>query len=292
MPFTKTALMMTPEAGVYHLNLRPEELAPTILLVGDPQRVKLVAQYFDRIEVEKAHREFVSCTGYIGKTRLTVLSTGIGVDNIDIVLNELDALVNIDFATGQIKQQLTELNIFRLGTAGSLQADIPVDSIVVSDYAIGFDGLMSFYEIKPTLEEQKLQQAVMQHFHQFPISALSYSASADPTLKNLFTEPKFHHGITLTMMGFYGPQRRQLRAPLASQNLLNSATTFNFNHESISNFEMETAAIYSLGKLLGHRCCSLSAIVANRILETTSHNPQTAIKQMIAAVLEQLLKGR
>ena len=228
-------LIITEKGSVYHLDLRPEEIADTIITVGDPNRVKEISKHFDSIECKANHREFVTHTGYIGKKRISVVATGIGPDNIDIVLNELDALVNIDFESRTIKSAKKSLQIIRLGTSGSLQANIPVDSLVVSSFAIGLDNLMHYYAATNKEEEQQLLEAFNQHTQLVGKAIQPYIASSATSLSKHFTSG-FHHGITVTCPGFYGPQGRVLRAPLAQPQLINQLSTFKHEQHFISNF--------------------------------------------------------
>ncbi len=280
-------LIINSRGAAYHVNCRPEEIANTIITVGDPDRVKEVSKYFDSIEFENQHREFVTHTGFIGKKRISVTSTGIGPDNIDIVLNELDALVNINFETRIIKEQLTQLNIIRVGTSGSLQKEIPVDSFVASTHAIGLDNLMNFYRHTNNDEEMALQQAFVTHTQ---INSLTnpYVFGASAALLKEFVDG-MHQGITVTCPGFYGPQGRVLRLGLAKPNLIDHLSTFSCGNHRISNFEMETSAIYGLGKILGHHCLSLSAIVANRISKEFSADGGLAVENLIKKTLETIV---
>ncbi len=265
----ESELIINERGAIYHLDLRPDELAHKIFLVGDPGRVPVVSKYFDRIEIKQQHREFISHTGYIGSERFTVISTGIGTDNIDIVMNELDALVNIDFATRTIKPGLTQLQIIRLGTSGSLQKEIPVDSFVASTHGLGIDNLLNFYRMEPRGAEQDILQAFITHTQMHQQFAHPSISSASGFLLKYFTEGYFT-GITITCPGFYGPQGRILRLGLSNPDLIDQLTSFHFGPYRISNFEMETSAIYGLGHMLGHQCLSLNAIVANRINKTFS----------------------
>lgn len=277
-------LIITEKGSVYHLDLRPEDIADTIITVGDPNRVKEISKHFDSIECKANHREFVTHTGYIGKKRISVVATGIGPDNIDIVLNELDALVNIDFESRTIKSAKKSLQIIRLGTSGSLQANIPVDSLVVSSFAIGLDNLMHYYAATNKEEEQQLLEAFNQHTQLVDKAIQPYIASSATSLSKHFTSG-FHHGITVTCPGFYGPQGRVLRAPLAQPQLINQLSTFKHEQHFISNFEMETSAIYGLANLLGHQALSISAIVANRIQQNFSTDGNAAVEKMITTCL-------
>jgi uridine phosphorylase len=276
----ESELIINSRGAIYHLDLRPDELANRIFLVGDPGRVSVVSKYFDRIEMKQQHREFISHTGYIGPERFSVISTGIGTDNIDIVMNELDALVNIDFLTRTIKPNLTQLQIIRLGTSGSLQKEILVDSFVASSHGLGIDNLLNFYRMEPRGAEQDILQAFTTHTQWHQQFAHPSIATASGFLLKYFTEG-YHSGITITCPGFYGPQGRILRLGVRHPDLIERLTSFNFGPFRISNFEMETSAIYGLGNMLGHLCLSLNVIVANRISKTFSANSLLAIEHLI-----------
>jgi uridine phosphorylase len=281
----ESELIINNRGAIYHLDLRPEELAGTVITVGDPDRVRAVSRYFDKFETKSQHREFITHTGYIGKKRISVISTGIGTDNIDIVLNELDALANIDFETRTIKTSLKQLDIIRIGTSGSLQADIPVDSFVASTHGLGIDNLLNFYRHEQNEEEKQLLQSFVtqtQLHHHF---SYPYISSAGASLMKNFVSG-YQQGITVTCPGFYGPQGRILRLGLSNPDLVNRLTQFQFGQHRISNFEMETAGLYGLSKLLGHRCLSLSAIVANRIKKEFSKDGNAAVEQLIKKTLE------
>ena len=280
-------LIITNRGAIYHLDLRPEELATTIILVGDPDRVKKVSVHFDKIEYKLQHREFITHTGYIGNKRLSVTSTGIGPDNIDIALNELDALANIDFETREIKKEFTPLNLVRFGTSGSLQADIPVDSFVASTHGLGLDNLLNYYAYTKTAEENELTDAFVAQTGLDTSITLPYISKGSETLLNKFPST-FHKGITVTCPGFYGPQGRVLRLGLRSPGLINKLTHFQFNNHRITNFEMETSAIFGLGKLMGHQCMSVNAIVANRVVQEFSKDGNAAVEKLIIAGLEVL----
>ncbi len=277
-------LILNDRGAVYHLNCLPHEIANIIITVGDPDRVKEVSKHFDTLTFTNQHREFVTHTGVLRNKKITVVSTGIGPDNIDIVLNELDALVNINLQTRTIKENLTQLNIVRLGTSGSLQVEIPVDTIVASTHAIGIDNLMNFYRYTNNDEETAIQQAFATHT-QIDSITKPYVFGASAHLLKHFVD-KVHQGITVTCPGFYAPQGRILRLGLAQPNLIDGLTTFNLGNHRISNFEMETAAIYGLGKLLGHHCLSLSAIVANRITKEFSKDGNAAVQNLITKALK------
>lgn len=290
MEIRNSELILNPDGSIYHLHLRPDEVAPLVITVGDQDRVPLVSRYFDRIEHRAQKREFVTHTGWIGNTRLSVISTGIGPDNIDIVFNELDALFNIDLQTRQVKTQHTQLTILRIGTAGSLQADIPTDGFVTSAAGIGMDGLMQFYEA-PGQQQHPALDALRRHFAgvwDFPVAP--YYAPADPALAAAF-KAGFFSGITATNPGFYGPQGRQLRAPVRLPQYLDILQQYSFENQRIANLEMETAAMYGLSQLLGHRALSLSAILANRPLGQFSPDPAKAVDRLIQNVLEKIAGG-
>jgi uridine phosphorylase len=281
----ESELIINSRGAIYHLDLRPEELAHKIFLVGDPGRVPVVSKYFDRIEIKQQHREFISHTGYIGSERYSVISTGIGTDNIDIVLNELDALVNIDFHSRTIKPVLRSLQIIRLGTCGSLQKDIPVDSFVVSTHGLGIDNLLNFYRMEPRGAEQEILQAFITHTQMHQQFAQPAIASASGFLLKHFTQG-YQSGITITCPGFYAPQGRILRLGLRLPDLIEKLGSFNFGPYRISNFEMETSAIYGLGNMLGHQCLSLNVVVANRISKTFSGNGLLAVEHLIEKSIE------
>ena len=243
----ESELIINNRGAIYHLDVRPEELADTIIVVGDPERVKKVSIHFDSIEHQLQHREFITHTGYIGNKHLSVISTGIGPDNIDIVFNELDALANIDFETRLIKKDLTKLNIIRFGTSGSLQTDIPVDSFVASTHGLGLDNLLNFYSYEKTAADKAMADAFISQTNLDIAITNPYAFSGSDMLLQKFGEG-FHKGITVTCPGFFGPQGRVLRLGLSSPGLVDKLTHFNFNNHRITNFEMETSAIYGLGE--------------------------------------------
>jgi uridine phosphorylase len=284
-PIPESELIINKRGAIYHLDLRPEELAHTVLTVGDPDRVDRVSRHFDAVDHRRRHREFVSHTGRIGRKQLTVVSTGIGTDNIDIVLNELDALVNIDFSTRTPRQGLTHLTIIRIGTAGSLQRDIPVDSYVASTHGLGIDNLLNFYRHDANEEEKAILSAFSTQTQLHHRLAQPYINGAGASLLRHFTTG-FHQGITVTCPGFYGPQGRVLRLGLTQPDLISRLTTFSFGPHRIANFEMETAGIYGLGKLLGHSCLSLSAILANRVDRQFSKDNEAAVDRLIRDTLD------
>ncbi|MBC7722954.1 MAG: nucleoside phosphorylase [Pedobacter sp.] len=281
----ESELIINSRGAIYHLDMLPEDVADTVIFVGDPSRVKEVSKHFDTIEVKNEHREFISHTGTLSNKRLTVISTGIGPDNIDIVLNELDALVNIDFETRQIKPVLKQLNIIRIGTSGSLQKDIPVDSFVTTSHGLGIDNLLNFYTHTNNDEEQQIIQQFINHTQIADTISQPYITGASSALLRHFVDG-FHHGITVTCPGFFGPQGRVLRLPLTNPNLIDRLPTFSFGQHRITNFEMETSAIYGLGKLLGHNCLSLNAIVANRVQKEFSKDGHLAVQNLIKKAID------
>lgn len=283
----ESELIINNRGAVYHLNLRPEELAQNVITVGDPDRVAEVSKYFDKIDGKYQHREFVTHTGWVANKRISVVSTGIGTDNIDIVLNELDALVNIDFETRTIKPTLSQLNIIRVGTSGSLQKNIPVDSFVASTHGLGIDNLLNFYQQQTNTEDDAILGAFASQVQIGANFAAPYIAAASASLLKHFVTG-FNHGITVTCPGFYGPQGRVLRLGLVNTELIDRLTTFSYGNHRITNFEMETSGIYGLGKLLGHHCLSLSAIVANRISQEFSKDSTATMEKLIQLTLENI----
>ena len=285
MRIAESELILNERGAVYHLNLLPEEVAPIVITVGDPDRVPAVSKYFDEIAFKQQHREFVTHTGRLGNKKISVVSTGIGTDNIDIVLHELDALVNIDLSKRTVNPQLKSINIIRVGTCGSLQQEVPSDSLVVSTHGLGIDNLLNFYVHVNNEEEKNILQHFITHTQITGRFAQPYISLASSSLLKHFVDG-FHHGITITCPGFYGPQGRVLRLGLSNPDLIDRLTAFQFGNHRIINFEMETAGIYGLGKLLGHNCISLSTVVANRIAKTFSQNAAKAIENLIEKTLD------
>lgn len=280
-------LILNPDGSIYHLNLKPENIAEDIIFVGDQDRVEKVTAYFDSIEFTTQKREFKTQTGTYKGKRITVISTGIGPDNIDIVLNELDALVNIDFYTRKAKEKLTSLNIIRIGTSGSLQATIPVDSIVMSQYAIGLDNMLRSYCIDE-ISNAEIENAFIEQTNWDIKKGKPYVIPSSKTLENHFYSVEIQKGFTATSGGFYGPQGRVLRLNIQDANLNQKMDQFDFNGIQITNLEMETAAIYGLSALLGHNAISLNAIIANRADGTFSKNPYQIIDKLIRYTLQKL----
>lgn len=288
MQLIESELILNPDGSIYHLNLLPEDIADTIFLVGDPDRVEEVSRYFDTIEVIKQKREFVTHTGYIGKKRLTCLSTGIGTDNIDIVLTELDALVNIDLKTRAIKENLTALNLIRIGTCGSLQHDIPVDSFLASEYGVGLDGLLGFYNFDVSDEDLQFLEPIIPIVQKLGVHPVIVKGS--DTLLNTIAKD-IRKGVTLTNCGFYGPQGRTVRIAPKDKKYIDELSVLTLpDNRKLTNMEMETSAIYGMSKLLGHQALSLNAILANRVDGTFSKDPHGATDKLIRYVLEQIVK--
>lgn len=280
-------LILNADGSIYHLNLLPEDIAHKIILVGDPDRVTSVSAHFDTIRVRKNKREFVTHTGsYRGKD-ITVLSTGIGTDNIDIVLNELDVLVNVDLNAREIKKEKTSLEIIRIGTSGSIQEDVAVDSFLVSDFGIGMDGLMNFYDYSYQTEEEALMILYSNHMLDYGIHFASpYCFRSADDLRAKFSD--FQHGITLTHNGFYAPQGREIRAKRLIPNYIDIVQEFDTKLGRVTNFEMETAGIYGLSSLLGHRALSLNLILANRPLGIFSNQYELKMKELIGTALDRI----
>ena len=282
-------LILNPDGSVYHLNLKPEHIAHDIIFVGDQNRVEKISNQFDTIEFSFQKREFKTHTGTLNGKRISVISTGIGPDNIDIVMNELDALVNIDLITRQPKSTLTSLNIIRIGTSGSLQADIPVDSFVMSKYGLGLDNMLRSYLVDE-ISNSKMEESFINYTNWDSRKGRPYVISCSEKLEQLIESDKIHKGITATAGGFYGPQGRVLRLDIEDKNLNSKMDTFQFEGNRITNLEMETAAIYGLSKLLGHNALSLNAIIANRATGTFSEDPYKAVDELIKYTLEKLVK--
>jgi len=282
-------LLINPDGSIFHLHLLPEDLASDIILVGDPGRVETIASYFDQIELKKSNREFYTITGIYKGHRLSVISTGIGSDNIDIVINELDALTSIDLKTKELKPQVRSLNIVRIGTSGSVQADIPVDSFVISEKSIGCDGVLRFYANNETICDQPFEEAFIQYCQWTPAAARPYVVTATPELVNRLHDSKHTiKGVTLTAVGFYGPQGRVLRLPLAMPGINDRITAFRFENYKVTNYEMESAAITGLCNLLGHHTATICLIIANRITGEGSADYHSNMNKLIRYTLDRL----
>lgn len=285
----ESELVLNENGSVYHLDLLPENIADTIILVGDQGRVGKISKFFDALEYSGQKREFLTHTGRIGSKRITVLSTGIGTDNIDIVVNELDALVNIDLNSRTAKQETKSLNLIRLGTSGSLQEDLPVDSFLLSTHGIGFDGVLNYYAESRNVEDTELTEAFMQQMNWHEDFPRPYIVGGSQKLFDLLKDGT-HHGITATANGFYGPQGRQLRLKARVPDLNEKLMNFEFQGHRITNFEMETSALFGLGKALGHECATVCAIIANRFRKEYSKNHDLSIEQLITFLVDRLTK--
>lgn len=281
-------LILNTDGSIYHLNLRPEHIADTIILVGDQNRVDKITRYFDKVEEVIKKREFHTQTGTYKGKRISVVSTGIGTDNIDIVLNELDALVNIDFETREIKDKKTSLKIIRIGTSGSIQKDIPVDSIVLSHLAVGFDSLLHFYQ-SDDVQLQDFNDALEAHLDTYQKNSKPYVVAADTSLIDQFSTPEVFEGFTGSNVGFYAPQGRVLRLPLRDDNMKDKLAAFSFKGKKITNLEMETSAIYGLSKLLGHKALSVNAIIANRATGNFTKDGEKTVDHTIRFALDRLI---
>ena len=283
-------LVLNPDGSVYHCNILPEQLADLVITVGDPDRVEKVTQYFDEIEFKTQKREIVTHTGSLNGRRITVISTGMGTDNIDIVFSELDALANIDLKTGQIKEKFTPLQFVRLGTSGALHADIPVDSYVLSSHGLGFDGLLHFYEDSLMVRDLDMEEAFYDQTNWDDSKALPYIIKGSTELLEKLSSEETKSGITATANGFYGPQGRYLRLRPNPFDINEKLAAFEFKGHRITNFEMETSGIYGLSAMMGHEALSMNCIVANRALGEFSKDSYKSIDKMIQFALERLSK--
>lgn len=287
MQLSPSELILNADRSIYHLNLLPQDIATTIITVGDPDRVSDVSQHFDFIELQKGKREFLTHTGVLNGKRISVISTGIGTDNIDIVLNELDALVNIDFKTRTVNKNRIRLKIVRIGTSGAIQPEIPIDSFLMSKYAIGFDGLLHFYK-HAFGTHKNLEDAFMVHTQWAQEKARPYIVDFDEDLAKELLDNRIRLGFTATNTGFYGPQGRELRLAPSQSGVMSRMASFSFDGLQITNLEMETSGIYALAKLLGHQAVSLNCILANRTTGEFSNNPSKAVQELIQSTLTKL----
>ena len=288
MPIQASELILNPDGSVYHLNLRPEHLADTVITVGDPDRVDTVTKFFDKIDFSTKKREFHTQTGSYKGKRITVISTGIGTDNIDIVLNELDALVNIDLEKREIKSKLTSLEIVRIGTSGSIQNNIPIDAFLISEYAAGFDSLLHFYQSEH-IQHNDISEALAKHTNWSTFKSKPYIVTCDDDLMKKMSSDKTFKGFTATNVGFYGPQGRVLRLAVQDNKLNHKLANFDCKGMAITNLEMETAGIYGLSKLLGHKAISMNAIIANRATGEFTSRPKEVVEDLIKYTLEKLI---
>ncbi|MDX1476181.1 MAG: nucleoside phosphorylase [Saprospiraceae bacterium] len=286
-PLSPSELIVNPDGSIYHLNLRPEQIAPTVILVGDMGRVARISRHFDHIEHIVQRREFLTHTGTCGGIPVSVLSTGIGTDNIDIVINELDAAVNIDLRTREIRAHRKSLNLIRIGTSGALQPDIPVGTPVVSEYGLGFDGLLYYYDFDYSQDELETMRAFGEQVKWPEALAKPYLVRCAPELMSVIGRD-MPSGITATATGFYGPQGRRLYLTPRDTTLNQQLTDFRHGRLRVMNYEMETSALYGLGRLMGHRCLTCCAVIANRIRQEYSQDPKVVVDQLIEVVLDRL----
>ena len=284
----ESELIINADGTIFHLHLLPAQLADKVILVGDPGRVSLVASHFDEVEFQTANREFHTTTGTYQGKRITVVSTGIGCDNIDIVLNELDALANIDFITRTPREALRQLTIVRIGTCGGLQPYTPTGTFIASEKSIGFDGLLNFYAGRNEVCDLALEQAFVAHTHWNPLLCAPYVIDADEELLTRIAANDMVRGITISCGGFYGPQGRELRIPLAYPQLNKQIEAFTYQGKQITNFEMESSAVAGLSKLLGHKALTCCMVVANRRAQNADTNYQAQINKLITTVLNRI----
>ena len=287
MKLSPSELILNPDGSIYHLNLLPQDIADTIITVGDPDRVAEVSSFFDTVDLKKGKREFHTHTGTLKGKRLSVISTGIGTDNIDIVLNELDALVNIDFKSRLVKSNKKSLDIIRIGTSGAIQADIPVDTFLMSEYAIGLDGLLHFYNDN-LAQNFHMAEAFSVHCEWSALKATPYATEYDENLAEKLRSNRIRLGITVTNTGFYGPQDRKLRLNSDSSRFVEKLASFRYQNKQITNLEMETSGIYGLSRLLGHRAVSMNCILANRATGIFSKRAKQSTQELIAYCLDKI----
>ncbi len=288
MEFKESELIINPDGSIFHLHLLPDDIADDIILVGDPGRVETVASFFDNIELKKDNREFYTITGFYKNKRISVISTGIGTDNIDIVVNELDAIANINLKTRTQNKEHRTLNFVRIGTSGALQKDIPVDSFLMSTRSIGFDGLLNFYEGRNSVSDADFEFAFKYHVDWKRNLASPYIVDASKNLINKFDDDKVIKGVTISAPGFYGPQGRKLRLQIADPEINDKIESFELNGQRITNYEMESSAIFGLSKLLGHHAITLCVVIANRRRGEYSKDYKPVIKELIKLVLDKL----
>jgi len=279
--------IVNPDGSVFHLHIRPEQLSDKIVMMGDPDRVTLTASFFDSIECDVRSREFHTVTGMYKGKRLTALSHGIGTDNIDIVVTELDALANIDFHTRTVKPEFRQLTMIRVGTSGGMQPHCPIGSYVVSEKSIGFDGLLHYYAHSQNVREEDFEEAFQKQVNWSPYHCSPYVVSADEELVERIGHDMIR-GVTISAIGFYGPQGRHVRLPLADPELNAKIESFRYSHYSITNYEMESSAIAGLGKMMGHKCMTVCAIIANRVALESNADYKGSIEDLIKVVLERI----
>ena len=281
-------LIINPDGSIFHLHLRPDQLSQNIILCGDPGRVDIIAEFLNKKEFKIQNREFVSITGEYNHKRITILSTGIGTDNIDIVLNELDALANIDFETREIKKEKTSLNIIRIGTCGGLQKNLETNDYIISKKAIGFDGLINFYQGREKVSDKEIENKFKEYVKWNSLLTTPYVVNCSSDLYNKINSDEFHSGITISAPGFYGPQGRILRLNIIDPDINKKIEDFSFKGEKITNYEMECSAIYGLSALLGHNALTICMIIANRLKKKANTNYHQRMKDMIKLILDRL----
>ncbi len=285
----ESELILNPDGSIFHLHLKPENVADTIILVGDQGRVDMVSKYFEKIEFKIQNREFITHTGYYNGKRISVISTGIGTDNIDIVVNELDALCNIDLNERVVKKEHKTLNFIRIGTSGALQKDIKVGTAVISKMAVGFDGLLNFYANRNNICNLEIESEFIKHTNWNELLAKPYFIDSSNNLFDKLYE-SMYSGITISAPGFYGPQGRILRLPIVDNDINNKITNFEFEKHKITNYEMESSAIFGLSKLLGHNAVTVCSIIANRLRKEYSANYKIEVDKLIKLILNRLTK--
>ena len=288
MEFRESELIINKDGSIFHLHLLPEDIANDIILVGDPGRVEIVASFFESIELKKQNREFYTITGFFNGKRITVISTGIGTDNIDIVVNELDAIANINLKTRTKNKDHKTLNLIRIGTSGSLQANVNVDTYLMSRRSIGFDGLLNFYENRNSVSDLEFEEAFKKHVDWNKLLPSPYVVDASEELVNKLDGKNITKGITISAPGFYGPQGRKLRLPIIDPEINDKIEAFEFKGQKITNYEMESSAIFGLSRLMGHNAVTICAIIANRLKGEYSKDYKPVIKELIKVVLERI----
>lgn len=286
--FPPSELLINDNGAVYHLGVKPEQLADKVILVGDPNRVPKVAAFFDEKECDISAREFRTITGSYKGKRITVVGTGIGCDNIDIVMNELDALANIDFTTREEKETFRQLEVVRIGTCGGLQPYTPTGSLICSVKSIGFDGLLNFYEGRNDVCDLEFEEAFTKHLNWSPQLGAPYTIDADPTLVEQIAREDMVQGVTISCGGFFGPQGRRLRVPLAYPKQNELVESFEHNGLRITNFEMESSAVAGLSRLMGHRATTVCLVIANRLAQSADIDYNAKMKELIETVLERI----
>ena len=287
MRIPESELIINDDGSVFHIHLKPEELADNVILVGDPGRVDMVAEYLTDIEFRHASREFVSVTGYRNGKRITALSHGIGPDNIDIVMTELDALANVDFATREVKPEHRALNILRIGTSGALHADIPLGSFILSHISVGFDGVMNWYADREKVTIPEVEEAFKKHMGWLPTLPSPYFVKASQKIIDAFKDITVK-GVTISAPGFYGPQGRVVRIPLAMPDMLEKIETFRFGDYRITNFEMESSPVAGFAAHLGHNACTVCCAIANRYLKSSNPDYKAKVRELVEIAVERM----